>query len=249
VELAEESGHRWFMPSEPSQTSLIPLIQLIHRPDIGPRTTIDQERIELFTQLLMSGEDLPPIEVVPYRYGKYLIADGIHRAYAAQGAGRNDIAAYVIGPPDGESPTAWAYRRALETATRSALPLTMAERRRAVIRLAEDTEMSHRAIGRLVGVSHDSVRRWINASESTSERPASMPPTPDQVANQLAGFVARLDDARGLRDLMIPQRMGRHLAGAFQHRFGDHALKEAERVHSWMALTVEALRTDLEGAE
>jgi hypothetical protein len=103
--------------------------QLLVARQAWPRFGLDEERAELFKDLLTSGEELPPVEVVPYEPDRYLIADGVHRVNAASRAGRTEIGVVIIGLEDGETPVARALRRGLETATKTALPLTTPERR------------------------------------------------------------------------------------------------------------------------
>jgi hypothetical protein len=229
---------------EPPQTSWIPTNQLVLRRDLWPRFSVDEERIELFADQLRAGEDLPPIEVLPHNDGKYLIADGVHRTYAAVRTGRNDVSAVILTPLPSETPEACVYRRALETATRSALPLTKAERRRAALKLATETDLSDRAIARLVGVSHNSVGRWTKEEETDSDTSsaASTALSAERIAVRLASYLTQLDDGRGLLDLLAPQRMGRHLARAFSDRHGTAALKEITRLGTWLESAASALR-------
>jgi ParB-like chromosome segregation protein Spo0J len=219
--------------------------QLVVSRETWSRFALNEERVELFKELLVSGEELPPIEVVPYQPDRYLIADGVHRANAANRAGHTEIGVVIIGLEDGETPVACALRRGLETATKTALPLTTAERRQAAIKLStRSPEMSHRAIARLLGVSHDSVDRWLRPEQEPEpegsaddrdepEEPYEPPITADLAARQLVSGLAQLYESRGLTDLLVPARMGKHLADAYQERFGDQALKEALRFASW----------------
>lgn len=228
----------------------LPVFKLVIHQSAWPRLEKNEERIELFHGLLMSGEELPPIEVVPIGEGRYLIADGIHRTDAALRAGQATIEAIVVTPAPGETEIQCAFRRALETATRTALPLTKQERRAAVLTLASSRpELSHRAVARLVGVSHDTVERWLREAAEESESPADdetfrPSPTADQVARQLVASIARLEEARGLADIFKPSRMGHHLARAFESRYGDQALREARRFAAWASRAVEALEAE-----
>ena len=228
----------------------LPVSQLRHWTDIWPRYSADEERIALFADLLKCGESLPPIEVVSNDDGTYLIADGVHRLFAHRWAKRETIDSVIVEPNQGENPGECAYRRALETATQAALPLTNAERHRAVLRLHEgDPSLSHRAIARLVGVSHDSVGRWIKhaleVEGSTSEDNPGFPPrvTADDVARRLVLTLVRLDESRSLFDMLSGARMGRHLARAFDDRLGDNALRQAERFSQWTHAAVAELRS------
>jgi ParB-like chromosome segregation protein Spo0J len=215
------------------------LAQVVLDRSAWPRFTWDLDRIELFKGLVASGEEVPPIEVVRREDGKFIIADGVHRAVAARWAGRNDIEALVLDPADGESLLGFAYRRALETATRTALPLTKDERRRAVRRLlAESSDLSHRSIAKLVGVSHDTVDRWAKDEATSNEsEPERMTPfeTSARAARRLASAFVRLDESRGLLDTLRPSRMGSHLADALADRLGDDALDRAQAYAQWSA--------------
>lgn len=218
--------------------------QLVLDRQAWPRFGWDPDRVELFKALVLAGEELPPIEVVGRPDGKHVIADGVHRAIATRSAGKPDIEAVVLDPTGSEDLIGFAYRRALETATRTALPLSKEERRRAVRRLAAELpEMSHRAIAKLVGVSHDTVDRWVKEDEAApeGERSSVAFETPEQAARRLATALGRLHEARGLLDLLKPQRMGRHLADALDDRLGDGALDRARAFAQWTAVAVEVL--------
>ncbi len=232
------------MPIEIPQTSWIPINQLVARRDLWPRFEAQEERIEMFADQLRAGDDVAPIEVVPHNDGKYLIADGVHRTHAAVRAGRNDVSALIVTPLPGETPEACVYRRALETATRSALPLNKAERRRAVFKLRSETDLSDRAIAQLVGVSHNSVGRWTkeDSATSASAEPRSAIPTVEKVATRMATYLTQIDGGRGLLDLLAPGRVGKHIAQAFAEHHGENALTEIERVGEWIDSAARTLR-------
>jgi ParB-like chromosome segregation protein Spo0J len=232
------------MPSDPSKTSQIPVTKLVLRKDLWPRFQADEDRIAFFIEQIEDGEDLPPIEVVPQSDGKYLIADGVHRSYAAVRIGCTDVPAIVVVPLATETVEACVYRRALETATRTALPLTNAERRQAVLKLAAESALSDRAIARLVGVSHNSVGRWKAAAEAStgSTQAGSVQPSVETISRRLATYLVQIDEGRGLLDLLVPQRVGKHLADGFTDRFGESAMKELERVRAWVDAASEHLR-------
>lgn len=222
---------------------------LIVDESIYPRDGLDDSRVDMFADLYRAGEPVPPIEVIDLGDGTYLIGEGVHRYYAARAAGLNQIEVVFVMPESGESITDCAYRRALETATRSALPLTRSERQRAARRLLETRpDLSRRAVARLVGVAHSTVDRWAEeVAESASESAtagSTVGPTADEVAMKLVRFLERLSDSRGLFDYFAPKRMGTHLAQAFYDRFGDRALAEARTVAVWISHAV----TMLEGS-
>jgi transposase-like protein len=226
----------------------LPISQVKHWTDIWPRYAADEERIALFADLLKSGDSLPPIEVVSNDDGTYLIADGVHRAFASRWAKRETIDVVIIQPTSGESPGECAYRRALETATQSALPLTKAERHRAVLRLHDQyPDLSNRSLAQKVGVSHDSVGRWIRQHAEQQAAPTGSADayhrvTADDVARRLVLTLVRLDESRGLLDHVNGARMGRHLARAFVDRLGVDALGQAERFALWTADAVNQLK-------
>jgi ParB-like chromosome segregation protein Spo0J len=229
-------------------TTTVPLARLRYDREVWPRVELNQERVALFAGLFRDGEELPAIEVVALDDGTYLIADGVHRGHAARRVGKEQIEAILVTPDPGEDPSACTFRRALETATRSALPLTSAERRLAVWRLlAVESDKSHRAIARLVGVSHNSVDRWareLDDSSTCGDPRGAVPrssPGAEQVARRLVNNLVALDAARGLSDLVVPSRMGRHLATAFEARLGDDALAQAQRFAEWTAAAVSVL--------
>lgn len=211
-----------------------------------PRDHLDTSRVEMFVALLKEKDPLPPIEVVAVGDGTFVVADGVHRYQAAREAGLNDVEVEFVLPNSGEDLLDCAYRRALETACLSALPLTKAERKRAVERLlATQPDLTHRAIARLVGVSHSTVDRWAGeVAESSTE--SGIPryvtrPNADTVASQLVRHLERLRESRGLFDYFAPKRMGRHLAQAFYDRFGDESLNEARVYAAWLGRAVALL--------
>jgi hypothetical protein len=215
-----------------------------------PRFGINQDRVDLFASLRFAGEIVPPVEVVPIGDGTYLVADGVHRTLAAKAANQAEIEVVILTIPDGQTAIETAFRRALETAIICALPLTSAERRRAALRLlAEQPQLSHRAVARLVGVAHDSVDRWARdvdesstPAQDTGEPQATWTPERvDQAARRVAGTLLRLDEGRGLLDMIRPARMGRHLADAFEDRLGEDALAQARRFAQWTTAAVAVL--------
>jgi ParB-like chromosome segregation protein Spo0J len=223
---------------------------LLFDPDAWVRDAVDSGRVNLFTSQMQEGAAFPPIEVVPQTDGTFLIGDGVHRCLAVRRLGQVEIDAVIVIPEPNESPAECAYRIALETASRSALPLTRSERRRAAVHLLEfQPQLSRRAIAQLVGVAHSSVNRWaeeVSQSSAADESEVRMPVgmTPSRIASRLVGTLERLSESRGLLDYLAPKRMGRHLAEAFTDRFDHSAPDEARRFRSWLDQTVSILETD-----
>ena len=89
------------MTTEPQAPLSVPLDQLLLRRDVWPRIGLDRDRVELFAAHWGAGETLPPIEVVPFADGRYLIADGVHRSYAARQAGLSEISGVIVIPEVG----------------------------------------------------------------------------------------------------------------------------------------------------
>lgn len=225
----------------------VPVSQIHFDPQLWPRDELDEQRVGMFQDLLEEGEPLEPIEAVPQDDGTLLGADGVHRFAATVRAGQQEIDVAVIEPLSDESVRDCAYRRALETATKCALPLNRSQRRRAVQHLLETRpDLSRRSIARLVGVAHSTVDRWAvdaapSASESVDEPTIDRLPTADQMARRLVGFLTRLDESRGLLDYMAPSRMGRHLADAFEDRLGDAAPTRARLLAKWTTAAAQVL--------
>jgi ParB-like chromosome segregation protein Spo0J len=236
-----------------SETVTVPWISLVFDREVWPRDQSDLDRVEMFKGLIEAGEHVPPPEVVDVGGGRWLIADGVHRLAAHQGLGHDDVEVIVVARRPDETPHQAAYRRALETATRSALPLTTAERRRAVERLLDERpDLSHRAIAKLVGVAHQTVDRWAvergraDAEDASTEAVPERRVTVDDVARRLVRYTDQLNDARGFLDLVADGRMGKHLAKAFTAKFGDNAPAQAKRCAEWFAAA--ARRLDEEGS-
>lgn len=215
-----------------------------------PRQGLNEERCAIFEAIFREGGTLPPIEVVPMTDGTYLLCDGMHRWFAAKRAGRKEIQSVQIQPIGIERPEDVAFRRALETATTTSLPLTREERRVAALRLVtKRPDLSRREVARMVGCAHSTVDRWAQQAEREQERTNEsgdtdthpFGPNADDVARRLVSQLARLEEAKGLMDMLAPKRMGKHLAGAFSDRFGDAALREARNVKSWIDRAVELL--------
>ncbi len=229
----------------------LPLGALRFSKKCWPRFVLDAVRVVLFTALMAEGVDLEPIVVIPLGDGTFLIADGVHRWQAALKADLKEIPVVVLNPMTAETIEQCAYRVALETSTRSALPLTGAERRRAVLQLVETrSNLSHREIAKLLGVAHSTVDRWVReaqASQTESDSGESTPtsiigPNSDQIAKRIATYLGQLDEARGLFDMLAPSRMGKHLAHALHDRFDDGAVAQAERFADWIAGAVAQLK-------
>ncbi|MBU0994161.1 MAG: helix-turn-helix domain-containing protein [Proteobacteria bacterium] len=69
------------MPSiQFDQTEKILNLSEIFKDDtIYPRETVDESRIEFFSDLIREGTEFPPIKIVQDKFGRYILLDGYHR--------------------------------------------------------------------------------------------------------------------------------------------------------------------------
>jgi hypothetical protein len=227
--------------------ALVQLAQLKFDADDYVRDAMDLTRVQIFVGIMEESDILPPIIVVPRPDGLFLIADGMHRCLAAQKLELIHITADVVMPMTNETPEQCAHRLALEYSAHSALPLTRAERHRAVLRLLETRpELSHRQIASMVGVAHSSVNRWaldVEVSTVEGDHPnLQIGPNPDRVAGRLVRMLDQLAESRGVLDYLAPRRMGRHLAGAFNDHYGDRAVHEARNFEAWVTAAIQHLK-------
>jgi hypothetical protein len=228
-------------------SQLLPTSSLEFANKAWPREGPDDERLALFAELYVSDGvgALPPIEVIGRPNGKYLIADGHHRAFAAVRVGLKEIPAQILPLATGADAFAAAYRRGLETAVSSSKPLTLNERRRAGWRvLKEEPSLPDREIARLTGLSHQGVgrlRQQLAAGRPEPREPIEYTPTEsaDDLARRLVTGISKVWEARGLTDTLLGDRTGKRLAGALRHHFGDQAPEWAVRIRRWadVALT------------
>jgi ParB-like chromosome segregation protein Spo0J len=212
----------------------------LHRSvDAWPRFALDEERVADFAELYRAdGADaLPPIEIIGIAEG-YLVADGRHRVAAAFEAGLASIPA-VARSIDGRDPIEVAFEIGLESSANASKPLTRAEKRAAIRRLL-NTGRTDREIARMVGVAHTTVSRVRDAEQGSARHDSTDDalnfepgPTIEQIARRMASAIEKLWDARGLTDVLLGDRMGRHLAEAFEDRFGDDAASWARRFARW----------------
>jgi DNA-binding CsgD family transcriptional regulator len=161
-----------------AQSTAVLLAQIRLDDRAWPRQELDDQRVELFAELVRDAREsagavrgwsdpLPPLAVVVDGQGGYLLADGRHRYEARRRLGPDfDLVDVNAFQADGRTPEDRAYELALRFATISAKPLTTAEKRAAILRLIEERpELSSREIARLVGVSHSTVNIHRRAGE------------------------------------------------------------------------------------
>jgi hypothetical protein len=217
-----------------------------------PRERIHSDRVAEFADLYADGglDALPPVVVVDAGDGRLIRSDGEHRLCALEQLGREKAHVQVIAS-DGGDPVQVAYRAALERAAISAWPLSRAERRTAVLRLIEDhPNMPDREIGRLVGVSHQTVGRLRHGGPL--DQPAASPRavSPEQAARKLLRSFEKLRQARGLGFLDWlggGDRTGERFASALQDVFGEEAAEQARLFSGWLGEAAGLLEAHEEG--
>jgi hypothetical protein len=240
------------VPHSPASATSIPLGSIRYVRESWPREGLSEERCAIFEALYREGESLqPPIEVIAREDGTHRLCDGMHRVMAAKRAGRETIDAILISSLEGESAEDTAYRRGLETATTSSLPLTYRERQRASLRLlATRPQLSRREIARMVGTAHSTIDRWAKLAEREEDESDDdgddtdydPGPSVEDVVRRLARYVREIDDARSLLDVFKPERVGRPLSLALRHEFGDGAVARAKLLASWSQRALDDLR-------
>jgi hypothetical protein len=234
----------------------LPLNQIKDLDTVCPRFSLIAERIDDFADLYLADgpQALPAIEVVAVSDGTYLLDDGFHRLFATRQIGWESIPAKVVQVPAGQNPIAFAYLRALEASATAAKPLTSAEKRAAVDRLLlHIPSLSDRQVGRLCGLSHQTVgrrRAQLVAEEQDGdyEDPGAEIPTAqsaEKIARRLVSGVDRMWAARGIGDRFFgDSAMGKHLAGALRHKHAENALQWARRLQAWADHAVAELESE-----
>ncbi len=235
---------------EGAQRVALNLLRLDRR--VFPRFKVDTERRHVFAELYEEGgpDSLPPILLVHEPgTGKYLVADGFTRVFAASDAGMEYLPA-VFPPMRGDaSPVENAWEIGLRAVATSGKPLSRAEQQEAILRLLDEhPDWSDAEIARLVGSARQTVWRQrctatAAGGEGRAEQWATTSVSADQIARSLARQVGRLWDARGLTDLLLGDRTGQRLAVALEAQFGDDAVEWAERFAGWAERALDDLRS------
>ena len=73
-----------------TQITEIPLDKIVQDKDIYPRSDVDSDRVNLFSELLECETKFPPLKVVKEN-GLYILLDGFHRMEAYKRTGRESI--------------------------------------------------------------------------------------------------------------------------------------------------------------
>ena len=161
------------------------------RPDQSaqPRESLHNDRIAEYAESMKAGDQFPPLTV--FHDGEvYWLADGFHRFYAAQHAGRKHIRCYVR---QGGLRDAILY--SVGANAKHGLPRTDEDKRRAVVRLLADAEWgawSDNDIRKQCKVSLSFVQklRKETSYREVSEKVAPPPSVPEKVRARAAAIEA-----------------------------------------------------------
>jgi hypothetical protein len=227
-------------------SNLVPIEQIIADPSAWPRKELDRERVEDFRELYESDglAVLPPLRVVQRADG-YLLADGWHRHAALSELACPEVPIEII-ESGGRSEEVVAFEEGLRSCATTSRPLTRAEKHAAVMRLTVEGGRTDREIGRLVGLSHQTVAR-VRAARATgpSDHPQDEAPSIDpsslELTRRLVRSLQRIWVERGLTDVFA-NRMPRNLADALLEEFGeDEAVVWARRLAAWSGHALQQL--------
>lgn len=151
------------------ETLEIALEDLVLDPNLSLRDRLDDATVERYAE---SWAGLPPVSVIRVE-GRYLLADGFHRHAAAARLNRRTIAAEVR---EGSFPE--ALDLAALANLKHGLPLTRAERRRAVeVLLTMHHDRSDRRLCEELGVGRDlvaKVRRQLIDGKQIPDTPGRL---------------------------------------------------------------------------
>jgi hypothetical protein len=210
-------------------------------PEAWPRFDTDAERIAQFASIFAErgAGAFDPIEVVG---PDNILADGVHRALAAQQAGVDELPAIRIEVPGGEDATDFAYIWAVRASTGGHKELSRAERQAGIRRLIRDTDMGDAEIAEIFAVARQTVWRLRHrVADATRE------PDPDageeylviegaeQAAARLFSGLEKVYAARGLGvwDAITRDHTGERLARVLEAAYGNKALDRAKRFRDW----------------
>lgn len=136
---------------------------VVDDPRFQVRETLDEATVEHYRTIL---DQLPPIRVARID-GRLVLIDGRHRVEAALREGRRELPAVIKDLDERE-----ALREAIRANAKNGLPLTLAERKRAAVRLLKlFPEASDRSIAHDVGLSDKTVGQLRRQLESSAGIP------------------------------------------------------------------------------
>lgn len=136
---------------------IIPLSSIEVDNELQPRVVMDQAAIDDYSEAMKAGDTFPPITVFDDGKTKWL-ADGWHRYYAAEKAGRDEIEADI---KQGSRRDALLF--SISANTKHGLRSSRADKRRSVMTLLADSEwstLSDRELAKLAGVTHPTIAKY-----------------------------------------------------------------------------------------
>lgn len=126
-------------------------------PDLQPRVALDQATINEYAEAMKEGDQFPSV-VVFYDGAAHWLADGYHRVHAAKLAGTVEIEADVR---NGTKKDALLF--SVSSNATHGLRRTQADKRRAVMALLADPELSKesdRKLGKIAHVDNKTVAKY-----------------------------------------------------------------------------------------
>lgn len=156
---------------------MIPLDRIISDPQYQPRSG---GLVESHVRLLMESgpESWPPPFVAPLGDGMYGAREGFHRIEGARRLGVPALRCHVVED--------FGYPEAVAANVAHGLPLSRADRKEAARWWKhEEPELSHREIGRRVGLSDKTVK----AALTENQRPDDSRSAPDPVARFIGSLL------------------------------------------------------------
>lgn len=208
------------------QVQSVPLAAIRLVASLWPREKLCEERVKEFERLFREGESatVPPIVLTDQTKaeGVYALVDGRHRYEAAKRAGMTEIRA-EIQAIDGET----AYLRAVRSCSKSSVPLTPDEKRRAVDRLMRvNPNYADSFIADVLGVSRQFVyKRRLGTGVPVSDEDdgegegragGAVSANPATIARRMLNSLRQMDQTRRswLGAGAADKEMGRALAEA-----------------------------------
>lgn len=180
---------------------------LVDAPELWPRSGLDEQRVEYLCGLYEIDADVPAIAVVADGE-RLVVADGHHRLEALRRRGVEEVVVRRVVPSEGRSATQEIVLLAVEMAAMAALPLTAADRRRAVDLLREYCpDLSIAEVARRTGYSREGASRRLSRLRK-HETPPPPPPLAQEPPNALAEVAGQV-----VRSLIRLERVGEGDAG------------------------------------
>jgi transposase len=197
-------------------THAIPLDWIVADATIQVRVDgLDMDRVAMYAEQLRQGAEFPPVDL--FREGDtYYLGDGFHRYAAHQEAGAESILA-IIHPGGLDA----AFEHAEAANLDHGLSLTNDDKKNILFRRLDrgvwNQDTSQREIGRLFGVAHTTIGRWLDeyagvvqkssganaplAEEHAKAKKASRPRKGTREANKKRGPTELQLRQRAVRDL------------------------------------------------